>query len=139
MKWLVMMLVLACAKPDPAAAYRDEAVALVAYYRPIADAFTRRVDKIRERGLARREPVPGATATTTQLNTAIARIGELRGLIDGLDQRSAGADATLVAEARLKLDATAEQITYKLNAVEAWEAEAESVHAAPADQAATPP
>lgn len=150
MKWLVILLALgACEKPDPAAAYRDEAVALEAYYRPILDTFSRRIDKIRERGLARRAPVPGADATGAQLNAALQRIGELHALIDAdgtLDKRIAGADADtlakLVAEAHAKLDAGAEQITDKLNAVEAWEAEAETelkLHPAPADQAATPP
>src|SRR6266446_5098862 len=120
----------ACAKPDTAAAYRDEAIALELYYRPILDTFMHRIDRIRERGQALREPVPGAEATGAQLKAAFQRIGELHVLIaDGnsaLDKRIAAAGddadalAKLVAETRAKLDAGAKQITNKLNTIETW-------------------
>jgi ABC-type transporter Mla subunit MlaD len=154
-KWLVMLLALtACEKPDTAGAYRGEAVALEAYYRPVLDAFSRRIDTIRERGQSLRDPVPGADDTGATLKSAFQGLSELHALIDpgpdgksALDKRIAtagddsGALAKLADETRAKLESGAATIAAKLSAVEAWEAEAEAelkLHPAPADQAATP-
>jgi hypothetical protein len=154
-KWLLILAVMACEKPDSVATLRAEAVALEAYYRPILDDLVRRTERIRIRGEVLRDPVPGADVNGMLFKTAGQTIGELHTMIfpagkSALDKHletTTDADelAKLVAETRTRLESGTASINDKLNAVETWVAQAEievklsSTNHGPADQAATSP
>jgi hypothetical protein len=71
----------ACERPDPMEPARNEAAALVPYYRDVLDGLQRRYDRIVTRGWALRSPVPGADHENALLKAASKTLGELRAIV----------------------------------------------------------
>ncbi len=143
MRWLALLVALvACTARDDVATLHDEATAIAAYYRPVADSLEHRLDVVIRRGpdlhqvlpgsdtanASRRAAERGVTALRTMVGTGPANRGELVRRADALAAaRDRASLAQLVDVSRDDIAADVRTINDELVRAEDWLVRAESI------------
>ena len=145
---LVSVLFAACSKPNDAPVLEEDSHVLIQYYRPILDAYTRRIEHVLQQSSRVPKDLPGSDEALRALVDARDKLVEMRRIEKDVEKAGPQLVAKADRDGLVRLVQDEEQkyaegctfVNENLSEVESWLANAlRTVPAAPAGAASAPP